>query len=87
MGRGTRDKPAKLGKKLAQIRRHLGLSQDGLVRALGLSAKLTRNEISKYERGIREPSLTVLLSYARSAKVNVEILIDDGMDLPAALSK
>jgi len=87
MGRGTRDKPAKLGKKLAQIRRHLGLSQDGLVRALGLSAKLTRNDISKYERGIREPSLTVLLSYARAAKVNVENLIDDDIDLPSALSK
>jgi transcriptional regulator with XRE-family HTH domain len=82
MGRGTRDKPTKLGKKLAQIRRHLDVSQDGLVRALGLSTKLTRNDISKYERGIREPALNVLLKYARAAKVNVDILIDDELDLP-----
>jgi len=54
MGRGTRDKPNKPGKNLAQVRSHLGLSQDGLVRALALSAKLTRNDISKYERGVRD---------------------------------
>ncbi len=72
MGRGSRDRPTKLGKKLAQIRKHLGLSQDGIVRQLGLSSRLTRNDISKYERGVREPSLAVLLEYARSAKVSVE---------------
>ncbi len=82
MGRGTRDRPTKLGKKLSQIRSYLGLSQDELVRALSLSAKLTRNDISKYERGIREPALTVLLRYARAAKVNVDALIDDELDLP-----
>jgi len=67
MGRGSRDKPTKLGKKLARIRADLGLSQDGLVRTLGLAPKLTRNDISKYERGVREPSLAVLLKYARAA--------------------
>lgn len=81
MGRGPRDKPTKLGKKLARIRADLGLSQDGLVRALGLSAKLSRNDISKYERGLREPTLPVLLKYARAVKVNVEVLIDDELKL------
>lgn len=33
---------------------------------LGLSDKLTRNEISKYDRGVREPALSVLLKYGRS---------------------
>jgi transcriptional regulator with XRE-family HTH domain len=83
MGRGTREKPTKLGKKLARIRDQLGLSQDGLVRAFGLSPKLTRSDISKYERGVREPSLALLLKYARAAKLNVEVLIDDAVDLPA----
>lgn len=88
MGRGSRDKPNKLGKKLTQIRTYLGVSQDGLVRALGLSAKLTRNDISKYERGVREPSLSVLLKYARAAGVNVELLIDDDLDFsPASVAK
>lgn len=81
MGRGTRDRPTKLGKKLAKIRAHLGLSQDGMVRRLGLSPKLTRNDISKYERGVREPSLSVLLRYARVGGVNVEVLIDDKLNL------
>ncbi len=82
MGRGTRNKPNKLGKKLSQVRNHLGLSQDGLVRALALSAKLTRNDISKYERGVREPSLSTLLRYARVAGVSVEVLIDDDLEIP-----
>ena len=86
MGRGSRDKPNKLGKKLAQIRTYLGVSQDGLVRMLGLSAKLTRNDISKYERGMREPSLSVLLKYARVAKVNMEVLIDDKLEMPGTVS-
>ena len=86
MGRGSRDKPNKLGKKLAQIRTYLGVSQDGLVRMLGLSAKLTRNDISKYERGMREPSLSVLLKYARVAKVNMEVLIDDKLEMPRTIS-
>jgi transcriptional regulator with XRE-family HTH domain len=87
MGRGSREKPTKLGKKLAQIRKHLGYSQDGMVRHLGLATKLTRNDISKYERGVREPALGVLLKYARIAKLNVELLIDDQLDLPETIKK
>jgi transcriptional regulator with XRE-family HTH domain len=87
MGRGSRDRPTKLGKKLSQIRKHLGVSQDGMVRQLGLSPKLTRNDISKYERGVREPALGVLLKYARIAKLNVELLIDDQMNLPETIKK
>src|SRR3977135_1218399 len=82
MGRGSRDRPTKLGRKLGQIRTYMGVSQEGLVRALGLSAKLTRNDISKYERGLREPALPVLLKYARAARVNVEVIIDDDLELP-----
>lgn len=84
MGRGSREMPAKLGEKLIQIRVYLGVSQDGLVRELGLAEKLTRNEISKYERGVREPALAVLLKYARAAGVNVEVLMDDELELPRA---
>lgn len=85
MGRGSREIPAKLGEKLTKIRGYLGVSQDGLVRMFGLSENLTRNEVSKYERGVREPALAVLLKYARAGKVNVEVLIDDELDLPATL--
>jgi len=84
MGRNSREVPAHLGEKLTQVRKQLGVSQEGLVRLLGLSRKLTRNEVSKYERGIREPALSVLLKYARAAGVNVEVLMDDDLDLALA---
>jgi transcriptional regulator with XRE-family HTH domain len=87
MGRGSREIPARLGEKLTQIRSYLGVSQDGLVREFGLVEKLTRNEISKYERGVREPALAILLKYARAAAVNVEVLMDDDMELPRAFGQ
>lgn len=87
MGRGSREIPARLGEKLTQIRSYLGVSQDGLVRTFGLAEKLTRNEVSKYERGVREPALSVLLKYARAASVNVEVLMDDELELPRAFGQ
>lgn len=41
--------------------------------------------ISEYERGKREPSLRVLLAYARAACIHLEVLVDDEIDLPAKL--
>ncbi len=84
MGRGAREKPERLGAKLLQIRNALELSQDGMARLLA-RGKLTRNEISKYERAVREPSLLVLLRYARIAGVLVDELLDDDLDLPKKL--
>ena len=62
---------------LIQIREHLELSQNELVKHLNLEEKLTREDVSKFERGVREPSLPVLLSYARSVNISTDILIDD----------
>lgn len=85
MGRTQREKPARLGEKLLQIRTALGLSQSEMLRHLGLEDRLQRDDISKYERGVREPSLLVLLAYADKANVYVDALIDDRRDLPAEL--
>ena len=85
MGRTSREKPARLGEKLLQIREALGLSQNELLSRLGLSERLNRDDISKYERGVREPSLPVLLRYARAVNVSTDVLIDDELDLPAKL--
>jgi transcriptional regulator with XRE-family HTH domain len=85
MGRTSREKPARLGEKLLQIREALGLSQSELLSRLGLSERLNRDDVSKYERGVREPSLPVLLRYARAAGVSTDILIDDELELPAKL--
>lgn len=42
MGRYHRAKPARLAEKLSQIRRVLGLSQNQMLKHLGLSDELTR---------------------------------------------
>lgn len=83
MARGVRLKPKRLTEKLIQIRLSLGLSQNGLINALDVG--LTQNRISEYERGTGEPPLPVLLKYARLARVCVDVLIDDELNLPAKL--
>ncbi|HEX7314492.1 MAG TPA: helix-turn-helix transcriptional regulator [Pyrinomonadaceae bacterium] len=85
MGRTSREKPERLGEKLLQVREALGLSQNDLLGRLGLTERLNRDDISKYERGVREPSLLVLLRYARAAGISTDALIDDELDLPAKL--
>lgn len=85
MGRVPREQPARLAEKLTYVRKAMNLSQDEMVRRLGLEDRLTREEISKYERGLRVPSLLTLLSYARTAGLIVDDLIDDKVDLPKVL--
>ena len=85
MGRGSRQKPARLAEKLLQIRTALNLSQNGMIRHLGLTEEITQDYISAYERGVREPPLPVLLKYARAAGLCVDVLIDDDLSLPTKL--
>lgn len=85
MGLTPRPKPARLPEKLLQIRVALGLSQNEMLRRLGQEDRTIRSTISGYERGEREPPLPVLLEYARAANIYVEVLIDDGLDLPEKL--
>lgn len=82
MARYSRTKPRRLAEKLLQIRTSLELSQNGMLRELGLAEELTQSRISGYELGTREPSLPTLLLYARAAGVCVDYLIDDRLDLP-----
>jgi transcriptional regulator with XRE-family HTH domain len=74
----------RLGEKLLFIRQRLGLSQNQLIRRLGFK-ELVQGTVSAFETGTREPSLLVLLTYARMANVSVESLIDDELDLPERL--
>ena len=85
MGMKARQRPERLAEKLLQIRDALGLSQSELLRRLDLEDTISYKKISDYERGQREPSLIVLLRYARLAGVCVDTLIDDDLDLPAKL--
>ena len=85
MGHRSRQKPTRLAEKLAHIRKELGLSQNEMIRKLGLTEELGQSHISMFELGEREPTLIVLLRYARAAGVSTDILIDDGLDLPERL--
>jgi transcriptional regulator with XRE-family HTH domain len=85
MGVRARQRPERLAEKLLQIRVALGLSQSELLRRLGLEEAISYKKISDYERGQREPSLIILLQYARVAGVSTDVLIDDKLDLPAKL--
>jgi len=76
-------KSGRLARKLKKIRLELKLSQSQILEQLGFSDHLFRSNISQYERGDRVPSPTVLLEYARLANVDLAVLIDDNLDLPA----
>jgi transcriptional regulator with XRE-family HTH domain len=85
MGKKPRQKPKRLAEKLSQIRAALGVSQSELLKRLGVENEIDHTAISKYELGRNEPTLIILLRYARLAGVHVETLIDDDLDLPATL--
>ncbi len=83
MGKIKRPVPAKLSKKLKAIRENVGLTGQQMIEKLDCeSLSLHRAHISKYENGLREPPLIVILQYANLAKVTVNVLIDDKLDLP-----
>lgn len=85
MARGPRERPGRLAEKLRTIRQTLGLSQTEMLRRLEAEDRMAYHRISEFESGKGEPSLPILLRYARVAGVCVDVLIDDELDLPAKL--
>ena len=87
MGSVSRQSPELLAQKLLSIRKTIdgGLSQEQMVNRLGLSGEIDRTYISRYEAGVLEPPLKVLLRYARLAGVYLEVLADDELLLPDSL--
>ncbi|HYX72522.1 MAG TPA: helix-turn-helix transcriptional regulator [Nitrososphaera sp.] len=85
MGTRPRRKPKRLAEKLLQIRLAFELSQSEMLKRLEADDLISYNEISKYELGLREPSLLVLLQYAQVAGVCLDVLVNDELELPARL--
>ncbi len=85
MGPTRRPFPTRLTEKLIAIRIGIDLSQNGMLRRLGLEDTYDRRTISGYERGEREPPLPVLLRYAEAANVYIDAIVDDTVDLPKRL--
>ncbi len=83
MGQQRRPQPKRLASKLRKIREMLDLSQEQMAdRFRDLKSPPQPGTISRYETGQREPSLLVLLEYARLAGVSTDVLIDDKLNLP-----
>jgi len=83
MGRGRRKSPRNLPRKLREVRSRLDVGQ------VEMAAKLQRVDetiypglVSRYEHGKAEPSLLVLLEYARLAGIPMEAFVDDKLPLP-----
>lgn len=86
----SRQQPKKLAAKLRQIRMIFGLTQQQMVEKLKTERRGLRvypGNISRFEQGLREPTLLVLLAYARSAGVTIDQLVDDDLRLPRQLTK
>jgi transcriptional regulator with XRE-family HTH domain len=75
-----RVKPKHLPAKLRSVRKRLGLSQSQLATRL-TSLEIESARISDYELGKRQPNVLILLDYARLARIYIDDLIDDAMDL------
>jgi transcriptional regulator with XRE-family HTH domain len=80
-----RQRPERLAEKLLKIRLGLGLSQTEMLRNLSMEERLYYGRISEYELGKREPTLMTLLQYARAARIHIEDIVDDELDLPPKL--
>ncbi len=84
MGTNKAERPKRLTEKLRRIRLKLGLSQVGMAEALEkFDVKMYPGYVGSYETNARVPSYPVVLAYARLARVSVEQIIDDELDLPA----
>lgn len=81
MGKAKRITPEKLAEKLLQIRESLKLSQSEMVDRLGFADSFSRNYISAFELGTREPPLPILLAYARLVGISTDVLIDDNLEI------
>ena len=76
----ARRRPKRLAEKLRQIRDALGVSQQEMVKRLGI--EMPYQNISKYERDKSEPPIELLLAYARSANISLDQIVDDDEDCP-----
>jgi transcriptional regulator with XRE-family HTH domain len=88
MPKGARRRPMRLAEKLRHIRYRLELTQEELkerMEQLGFVSNLDRVDVSDFERGRRDPDVLTLMSYARLANVYLDVLVDDGLDLPEEL--
>jgi transcriptional regulator with XRE-family HTH domain len=77
MARYRRKSPKKLAEKLREVRLRLEMTQEEVAKHLGTDS----GAISRYERGLRDPSLLEILAFSRMSGVGIDVLLDDKMSL------
>ncbi len=83
MGSANRKKPEKLGQKLKAIRDGFEYSFTQMAEKLSDNEiTVLRTDVSRFEKGQREPSLLILLRYARLGKTSIDVLADDEIEFP-----
>lgn len=88
MGTARRPQPKRLPAKLLKVRQLLGFTQEQMAAHLShLKPPPQPGQISRFEQGKREPSLLLLLEYARIAGVSTDVFINDELDVPERLPK
>ena len=93
MGRGRRNLPVQMPRKLETIRTQLGFNLEEMIAAINKKmlvggcpdVKIFRSHILEFEKGSREPQLPVLLAYAQIANIYVDVLINDDLEIPEKL--
>lgn len=85
MGTAKTWRVERLPEKLLKIRESLNITQDEMIKRLGVDGRIRRNKISEYESGKRQPPMPVVLAYARLAGISTDVLIDDELNLPQTL--
>jgi DNA-binding XRE family transcriptional regulator len=85
MGRKHQQTLRNLAPKLLQIRTLLGLRECEMIAQMGSPQGISESDIRAYERGRHEPSIAVLLRYARVASVPLDLLADDDLKMPERL--
>jgi transcriptional regulator with XRE-family HTH domain len=80
-----RPRTPRLGEKLRQIRKRIdgGLTQNEIVERLGLESDFDQERISKYERGVLEPPIYVLIAYSDLAGISLDVLLRPEHDIPS----
>mgnify|MGYP001562552197 FL=1 len=70
--RGAKTSPeALLGREIARLRKRIGLSQE----ELGFRAEVHRTYISQLERGLKSPTLKMILKLSRTLKASASKLV------------
>ncbi len=70
--RGSKSSPETLlGKEIACLRKRIGLSQE----ELGFRVEVHRTYISQLERGLKSPTLSMILKLSRALKASASKLV------------